>query len=107
MAQPEMGTHSLPRAPVGCSCLQNHQLELFSLLFFVFNISQLAVKVLPYSFARCHGLLPLNGFPMKNINKYKSSSSWQEVKTPSSVLLRFFSFPPLFLRQINVLSLMA
>lgn len=33
MAQPEMCIQSLPRSPVGCSCLQNHQLELFSLLF--------------------------------------------------------------------------
>lgn len=41
MAQPEVCIQSLPWSPVGCSCLQNHQLELFSLLFFGFNISQL------------------------------------------------------------------
>lgn len=34
MAQPEMGIQSLLRSPVGCSCLQNHQLEYFPLLFF-------------------------------------------------------------------------
>lgn len=107
MGWPEMCSQSLPRSSVGCSCLQNHQLEIFVLFFFAFYISQFAAKVLPYSFARCHGLLPLNSFPMKSINTYKSSGSWQEVKTPSFVLLSFFFSPPLFLRQINVLSLMA
>lgn len=35
----EMCTQSLPRSSVGCSCLQNHQLEIFVLLFFLHLIS--------------------------------------------------------------------
>lgn len=104
----------LQHASRACLCLLSTanacraNAEIFLLFFFPFSFwvkYQSTGCEGPCPFASCHGLLLLNGFPMKSINKCKSSGSWHRVKThPPLFCCAFYDF---FLKQTNALSFMA